>query len=178
MALQAGGWAPAMLGPVLTAMSAGLCLAVTVSSARAQMAPPPDRAQELAGIVQEVTAVERAFAKSMADRDLQAFAALVAEDAVFRDGANLLLGRDAVVSGWRALFEPGAAPFSWDPDTVTVSDSGDTALSSGPVLDPSGRMVARFTSVWRREPAAEGHARWRIIIDQGVPLAECKPAGR
>jgi ketosteroid isomerase-like protein len=157
-----------------------LILTCAVCAAHAQSAPsvPSARAQELAALVREVTTVERSFAKSMADRDLDAFSSLVAEDAVFRDGTALLLGRAAVVESWRARFKPGPAPFSWDPDTVTVSDAGTTALSSGPVFDPKGRMVARFTSVWRREPSPDGRVQWRIIVDQGVPLSECKPAAQ
>ena len=69
------------------------------------------------------------------------------------------------------------APFSWEPDRVTVADSGVTAVSSGPVRDPGGKMVARFTTVWHKDVGADG-ARWRVIVDQGVPLAECSPPGR
>jgi len=29
--------------------------------------------------------------------------------------------------------------------------------------------------VWRRETAPDGRVQWRIIVDQGVPLSECKP---
>jgi ketosteroid isomerase-like protein len=132
------------------------------------------RAAQLAATVAQVAAVERAFARTMADRDLQAFAGFVAEDAVFRDEGGLLVGKAAVVAAWAGLFKPGSAPFSWEPDVVTVSDSGTVGLSSGPVRDAAGRMVSRFTSVWRRETAADGQARWRIIVDQGVPLSECK----
>jgi hypothetical protein len=38
-------------------------------------------------------------------------------------------------------------------------------------------MVARFTTVWHKDVGADG-ARWRVIVDQGVPLAECSPPGR
>jgi hypothetical protein len=37
-----------------------------------------------------------------------------------------------------------------------------------------GRMIARFRSAWRREPVADGRSRWRIVVDQAVPLSECK----
>ena len=47
--------------------------------------------------------------------------------------------------------------------------AGTLALSSGPVLDPSGREVARFNSVWRRE----GPGVWRVVFDKGSPI--CPP---
>jgi ketosteroid isomerase-like protein len=135
---------------------------------------PPSRAQELDALAQEVGAVERAFANTMAERDLDAFADMVAEDAVFRGGSGLLVGKAAVVAAWKKLFKPGPAPFSWEPDTVTVADSGQTALSSGPVFDPTGKQIARYMSVWRRESLRDGKAKWRIVVDQGVSASECK----
>ena len=39
---------------------------------------------------------------------------------------------------------------------------------TGPVFDPHGRCIGRFTSIWRREAAG-----WRIVFDKGGP---CEPA--
>ena len=136
-----------------------------------------ERAERLRVLADEVSAAERDFAQTMAERDLKAFAGFVAEDAVFRSGRELLIGRSAVVEGWRESFNPGPAPFSWEPDRVTVADSGATAISSGPVHGPDGRVVGRFTTIWRKESAPDGGARWRVIVDQGVPLIECAAPG-
>jgi ketosteroid isomerase-like protein len=111
----------------------------------------------------------------MADRDIDAFAGFVSDVAVFRSGEKLLLGRAAVVDAWRKFFQPGAAPFSWSPDRVTVNDAGDTAVSSGPVLDAGGKLIGRFTTIWRKSAGANGTSRWQVIVDQGVPLLECSP---
>lgn len=158
-----------------------MCIALSmcaIAGAWAQTPVEPDpRAERLERLAHEVSAAENAFARTMADRDLDAFARFVGEAAVFRDGDRVLLGRKAVVEGWRGRFKAGPAPFSWEPDRVTVADSGDTAISSGPVLDPGGKMIGRFTSVWQKQPGPDG-ARWRVIVDQGVPLAECTAAGR
>jgi len=45
-------------------------------------------------------------------------------------------------------------------------DSGTLALSSGPVRDPTGKVVARFNSIWRQEPGGV----WRVVFDKGSPL--------
>ena len=114
---------------------------------------------------EQVRQAERAFARSMATRDLKAFGDLVAEDAVFfgRDGADR--GKAAVVAGWKPLFDGPTAPFSWEPETVEVLASGTLGLSSGPVKDPNGKQTGVFNSIWRRE--ADGP--WKVVFDKGCP---------
>jgi len=46
---------------------------------------------------------------------------------------------------------------------VEVLDSGDLALSSGPVVSPAGETVGRFNSVWRKDP----DGRWLVVFDKG-----------
>jgi len=146
-------------------MAAGPCIAQAASSEASE------------DTVREVMDVERAFARTMADRDLKAFSGFVAEDAVFRDGKKLLVGRSAVVEGWRDLFQAGPPPFSWEPDRVTVDKAGATAISSGPVRGANGQIVARFTTIWRKLTASDGNVRWQAIVDQGVPLIGCASPG-
>ena len=66
----------------------------------------------------QVMAAERAFAKTMADRDHAAFARFIADEAIFFTGPTPLRGRRAVVDGWARFYEGAKAPFSWQPDTV------------------------------------------------------------
>ena len=124
-----------------------------------------DKAADVAALEAELRATETAFARSMADRDLTAFASFVAEDAVFFGGGQPLRGREAVVAGWARFFEDKAAPFAWAPQDVFVLSSGQLGLSSGPVYGPDGKQVSFFTSTWRREP----DGRWLIVLDRGCP---------
>lgn len=141
-------------------------LIAALATAPAGAAPPA--AQE------QVFAAERAFAKTMADRDLQAFSGFVSQEAVFFGSSNVLRGKAAVVEAWSAFFE-GPAPFSWAPDQVEVLESGTLAHSSGPVRSPDGKLVSRFNSVWRLEAPGT----WRVVFDKGSPLsaAEQKTSG-
>ena len=118
---------------------------------------------------QQVLATERAFAQTMADRDLQAFSSFIAEEAVFFSGPDPLRGRPRIVDWWARYYGVPAAPFSWEPDEVEVLESGALALSSGPVRDPQGKVVARFTSIWRREAPGT----WRIVFDKGSEVCSC-----
>ena len=120
----------------------------------------------------QVADTERAFAKTMADRDHAAFATFLSAETVFFTGPKPLHGRRQVADGWKRFYESAAAPFSWEPDQVEVLESGTLALSSGPVRDPSGKLIATFTSIWRLE--APGI--WRIIFDKGNTACDCAKA--
>lgn len=115
------------------------------------------------GPAAEVEAREIAFAKTMADRDLDAFLSFVSPEAVFFNGNEPLRGRDAIERDWARFFEGPDAPFSWHPDVVQVLESGHLALSSGPVLGASGEQIGRFNSIWRKD--ADGQ--WWVVFDKG-----------
>jgi ketosteroid isomerase-like protein len=113
----------------------------------------------------QVWAAELAFAQAMAQRDLNGFAAKVAQEAVFFSGTRALRGRAEVLLAWAAYFKDPEPPFSWAPDQVEVLASGRLALSTGPVRNPQGDIMARFQSVWRREEDGQ----WRVVFDKGGP---------
>jgi ketosteroid isomerase-like protein len=115
---------------------------------------------------QQVFAAERAFAKSMADRDLSAFAGHVSDEAIFFNGTGVLRGKKEVLAAWSPFFKGKTAPFSWEPDGVEVLQSGTLALSTGLVRDPKGKVVGRFNSIWRREASGV----WRVVFDKGSPV--------
>lgn len=132
----------------------------------------PAAAATTAELAAQVRAAETAFAKSMADRDHAAFASRVAEEAVFFGGRGVLRGKEAVVAGWKPLYDGPKAPFSWAPEQVEVLDSGTLALSSGPVFDPDGKRSGTFSSIWRLEKDGQ----WRVIFDKGCPPCDCGAA--
>ncbi len=125
-------------------------------------------AETNAELKEQVRQTEIAFARTMADRDHAAFTSFLAEEAVFF-GGNVQRGKAQVAEAWKRLYEGPQAPFSWNPDTVEVLDSGTLGLSSGPVFDPAGQRVGTFSSIWRREK----DGRWRVIFDKGC---DCPPS--
>jgi len=76
-----------------------------------------------------------------------------------------------VADWWKRYYEGPDAPFSWEPEDVEVLDSGTLALSSGPVRDAKGALIATFTSIWRLEDSGK----WRIIFDKGNQACPPKP---
>jgi len=139
------------------ALSTALLVCVTMSLAAAA-AEGQDGSS-----TSQVRAREIAFAKTMADRDFDAFLSFVSAEAVFFNGNTPLRGRDAVAEGWASFFDGDDAPFSWHPDLVEVLDSDNLALSSGPVLGTTGEAVGRFNSIWRKDADGE----WRVVFDKG-----------
>jgi ketosteroid isomerase-like protein len=140
------------------------CLAGHSLQVRAQSG-----ASATASVREQVLATERAFAKTMADRDQPKFAKFISAEAVFFSGNSARRGKAEIVDAWLKFFKDPQAPFSWEPATVEVLDSGKLALSSGPVRDPTGKLIGTFTSIWR----LEAHDTWRIVFDKGNDV--CNP---
>ena len=116
-----------------------------------------------------VREAEVAFASTMAERDLDAFAAFVSAEAVFVGGGRTLRGVEEIREAWNPFFEAAAAPFSWQPRQIEVLESGRLALSSGPVRGPDGTLIGTFNSIWRRNAAGE----WKVVFDKGCDV--CAP---
>jgi ketosteroid isomerase-like protein len=145
-----------------------LLLHVSVSIAILSYAPM--HAQRDAGdAAAQVRAAETAFAKSMADRNLAAFTALLADEAVFFGGKGVMRGKVAVAADWKRFFDGAEPPFSWVPAEVEVLPSGNLGFTSGPVYDPKGQRIGTFNSVWQRQ--ADGS--WKVIFDKGCPPCQC-----
>jgi ketosteroid isomerase-like protein len=122
-----------------------------------------------AALEQQVLEAERAFARTMAERDFPQFTTFLADEAIFFSGDEPLRGKEATAVGWKPFFETPAAPFSWTPEQVEVLDSGTLALSTGPVLNPEGTRIATFNSIWRLEAPGQ----WRVVFDKGAPVCAC-----
>jgi len=151
------------------AFLAACCALILLGCAAAPA--PVTRTADIATLREQVFATERAFAKTMADRDFPAFTSFLSDEAVFFSGPSPLRGKAEVAARWKRFFEAKEAPFSWEPAQVEVLDSGTLALSTGPVRDPAGKQFAIFTSVWRQEAPGT----WRIVLDKGEDYCDCKP---
>jgi ketosteroid isomerase-like protein len=150
--------------PVLLACALSLAASDTLA---ASLPTPADLAANAA----DVRAAEIALARTMADRKLDRFGDFVADDAVF-NGRTPHIGKAAVLETWKGFFDGPQAPFSWAPDAVAPAADGRHAISTGLARDPSGKVISRFTSLWRKE--ADG--RWRVVADQGVDVDCQAPA--
>ena len=154
---------PATMKILVTAFVT-LCLSASGGVVAGESPDPSDLAADL-------RATEEAFAQTMADRNHEAFASFLAEEAVFFGRSGEIRGKDAVAAAWKPFFDGSDAPFSWRPDSATVLDSGTLGFTSGPVFAPDGKRIGTFNSVWRRQ--ADG--KWKVVFDRGCPDCECPP---
>jgi ketosteroid isomerase-like protein len=145
----------------MTRRTAAVALLVALTSPLS--AQPPAEAER------QVREAERAFARTMADRDHAAFVSFLADEAIFLGEKRVLRGRNAVAEGWKPYYEGPRAPFAWEPERVEVVASGTLAVSTGPVTDPEGKRIGTFTSTWRRE----SDGKWRVVLDGGCPPCRC-----
>jgi ketosteroid isomerase-like protein len=127
-------------------------------------------AEDLEVLAAQVRATEIAFAKTLADRDVQAFRRMMAADVIWL-ADQPLRGPDQVLTRWQKFFDAPQPPFSWFPETVEVQSGGKLALSTGPVVSAAGKRIGTFTSIWRREESGE----WKIVFDRGCPHCDCVP---
>ena len=81
-------------------------------------------------------------------------------------------GKAAIAAAWKPFFEEPAAPFSWQPDTAVVLESGMLGFTSGPIFAPDGTRIGTFNSVWRWGPAGT----WKVVFDRGCPDCDCPPS--
>lgn len=126
------------------------------------MLSPLVLANNIKQLEQEVWNTELAFAKTMADRDHQAFTSFLADDAIFLGNKSAARGKQAVADRWAKFFKKEKAGFAWKPEKVEVLDNGTLALSTGPVWDDIGRFHT-YTSIWRKNASGQ----WKVIFDKG-----------
>jgi ketosteroid isomerase-like protein len=142
-----------------------IAILVAMVTVLATAAAKPDAKPDLR---RQVFEAESSFAHTMAARDHKAFGEFVALDAIFFGRRAVMRGRTAVSEGWKPLFQGSTPPFSWRPEVVEVLESGALAHSSGRVLNPAGKLIGKFNSVWRLE--RDGH--WRVVFDKGCEVCD------
>jgi ketosteroid isomerase-like protein len=124
---------------------------------------------ELTTAQQQVWDTEKAFAKTMADRNFAAFGNFLSDEAVFFGSNRAMHGKAEIAAAWKAYYEKPAAPFSWEPAQVEVLESGKLALSTGSVHDADGKLIATFNSIWRQDTPGV----WHIVFDKGNSVCDC-----
>jgi ketosteroid isomerase-like protein len=123
---------------------------------------------------EEVRRADVEFDLASGARDLERWADLVAEDAVFFGGSRAIEGRQEVVETWAPLFEPeGSVTLRWQPVSAEVSSSGDLGYTRGryqqTVRAEDGTeslATGWYVTIWRRSPE---DGRWRAVLDIGTP---------
>ncbi len=128
-----------------------------------------------------VRAADIAFSDALQARDREAFAAMIARDAVFFGGQQPHRGRQAIVEAWSVYFSEDGPRLSWNPAKVEVNETRQLATSTGPYElhvpasddQPSRLLEGTYFSVW----ALEDDGQWRVIFDTGTAPTETRTPG-
>jgi ketosteroid isomerase-like protein len=113
---------------------------------------------------------ETGFAKSMADRDFEAFGSYIDEQAVFINGGKPLRGKQEILDHWQAFFVEVEAPFVWKPVIAEVSAANGLGYTEGPVQLANGSTIATFYSTWQ----LKSDGKWKVVFDNGYDTCECR----
>ena len=124
---------------------------------------------DLSAVQKQVWDTEKAFAQTMAARDFSAFAGFLSDEAIFFGAGHALRGKAEISAAWKSYYDKPAAPFSREPAQIEVLESGNLALSSGPVYDADGKLIATFNSIWRQDAPGV----WHIVFDKGSAACDC-----
>jgi ketosteroid isomerase-like protein len=124
---------------------------------------------------QALIAIETAFASTVATKDKDKFAAMIADDATFIGPSGVKRGKHMVVEAWASLFDPASPLLEWHPLIAELSADGTIGITRGPwVLRGKGKdgkateERGTFNSVWRK--GSDGS--WKILFDAGCPCAD------
>ncbi len=147
----------------LVAAIAVICAALT---AGAQSVPQPHPA---ASAVEAIRQADLEWAKTAARRDIEAFMAMVADDAHFVSDGKVEVGKDAIRPGWAKLLADPDTTITWAPEFADAM--GDLGYSighfeiQGKGKDGPWTVKGIYQTTWRR--GADG--KWRAIADIGNP---------
>lgn len=113
--------------------------------------------------------LEAKFAKDVAERGGEGFAAWFADDGVaLGNGVAPLIGKVAIAKS--ATWSPKVYQLTWDPKEALMGPSGDMGYTwghyEGSSKDVNGNPVktsGRYMTIWRKQP----DGRWKVVLDAG-----------
>lgn len=164
------------LAPMLL-LTVAAAAAVFVPAAHAQLltlSPPQSVANPLDPTMKPGKAVlldlEAKFAKDVAERGGEGFAAWFADDgSVLSNGAAPLIGKVAIAKASKWLAKD--YQLTWTPTEAIMGPSGDMGYTwghfEGRSKDQYGNPVltsGRYMTIWRRESGGS----WKVVLDAGA----------
>lgn len=121
------------------------------------LAGSPDKTADLKKADQD-------WAKSVADKNLDAFMSFIGDDASMCDlSGRWTHGKDAIKADFsKALADP-AFKLTWSVESADVSKSGDLGYTRGSFEGSQGndKFSGSYTTVWKKDK----DGKWRVAVD-------------
>ena len=112
------------------------------------------------------------FNRSVADRNREAFLALIADQVTFGGGGpGELKGKDAIWKAWSTFFDPKGPTLTWHPSKGDVLAGGDVGYTTGfsERRAPDGSVhKGNYLTVWKKQQDGS----WKAIFDTGSSVPE------
>ena len=137
------------------------CTALVVTASLATSGAQTDTA----ALATQVAAVERAFAKTMADRDHAGFVSFLSDETVFvPEGGQALRGKQAVAAAWKRFYDGAQAPVLVGAGPGRGSRLGDAGAEQRAGAGSAGqpRRDVQFGVAARRGRGVEDRLRQRV----------------
>ena len=114
---------------------------------------------------------DREFARVTAEKGLEGFASMLAEDLwMLLDGRPVIKGKAGAVEAWRPLLSDPNTSISWEPVLAVLAESGELGYTVGNYeirgTDAEGkRFVQRgkYVTIWRKQAGGA----WKVVLDGG-----------
>lgn len=144
----------------------GLAAIVVLGSAAAMAQTPAGKSTPVQVAEAAMLKADRDFNKAVADRDLNRFLALVAEDATF----NTSRGREAVGKAWAPFFTADGPRLTWAPTKAESLVAGDVGYTVGTwerrtkAADGTVKVThGQYLTVWQKQKDGT----WQATFDTG-----------
>ena len=144
----------------------GLAAIVVLGSAAAMAQTPAGKSTPVRVAEAAMLKADRDFNKAVADRDLNRFLALVAEDATF----NTSRGREAVGKAWAPFFTADGPRLTWAPTKAESLVAGDVGYTLGTwerrtkAADGTVKVThGQYLTVWQKQKDGT----WQATFDTG-----------
>lgn len=163
-----------MTGKIVSALVAGAAALATLSGCQ-QAAKAADPTQKSA-IADQIRALEKAWVKDYANRDVPRAAGHYASDGMLMPaGMNRMSGPKAIRGGIEALMRDPAFKISFSPERVEVADSGDLAYTRGTyrmeTTDPKTKQPHAETGNYMTTYKKQADGSWKAVDDIAAPGA-------
>lgn len=146
-----------------------LALILAACSAPAGAPASPSSTHDSAPLREQLLAADRAFSAAAADRGLEGWMSVMADDAVRLEFFGPLhQGRAAVRAADAPLFADPAARLVWQPVEAATWSGGRLGLTRGAwefIAGDASLARGEYLTLWRR--TASGN--WEVILDTGAP---------
>jgi ketosteroid isomerase-like protein len=115
-------------------------------------------------VVEELRCADDELSGALLRRNFDAFAAQIADDALFVLNGRAFRGKREITGHWAMYFITPHAPFCWEASRYAVLERRTLGAVAGLVSAfPSHRPIGAFEAIWRRG----GNGAWRVVFMQG-----------